>query len=75
MITFFGEKMKNKEIINKEKGCSILECPICQQIKTSYSIADGVFQFWCIVCKKAYTGEIIVDWKEFALDDRFNEII
>ncbi len=65
--------MKNKEIVNKEKGCSTLECPLCQQINTSYNIMDGVFQFYCTYCEKGYEGEMIVDWADFALDDRFNE--
>ena len=64
----------NKEIVNKEKGCSTQKCPDCKEINTSYSIHNGVFQFWCVTCKKAYEGNFISDWKDFALNDGFNKI-
>ena len=65
--------MKNKEIINKEKGCSTLECPTCGEIHTSYNIMNGVFQFWCLTCKKSFEGEILAGCKYFVLTDGFNE--
>lgn len=54
--------MKGKEILNKEKKCSTLECPKgCDVIKTSYIIEDGKFRFYCPLCKEYYYGTTVVE--------------